>query len=111
MSPNAKAMRKPTPAEKEKMERSREKLQRAQREERGMLSRIAPTMSKAARDDARQARKDMESVSKQARDYEDMAASEVQYPEDDKPVKMKTGGMVTSRGQGKVMRKRPTRMC
>jgi hypothetical protein len=110
MSPNAKAMRKPTPAEKEKMEQSRQKLQRAQREERDVLSRIAPTMSKAARADAKQAKKDMESVPKEVRDYEDMAASEVQYPEDDKPVKMKTGGMVTSRGQGKVMRKRPTRM-
>jgi hypothetical protein len=111
MSPNARAMRKATPAEKAKMEQSRQKLQRAQREERDVLSRIAPTMSKAARADAKQAKKDMESVPKEVRDYEDMAASEVQYPEDDKPVKMKTGGMVTSRGQGKVMRKRPTRMC
>lgn len=111
MSPNARAMRKPTPAEKEKMEQSRQKLQRAQREERDVLSRIAPTMSKAARADAKQAKKDMESVPKEVRDYEDMAASEVQYPEDDKPVKMKTGGMVTARGQGKVMRKRPTRIC
>ena len=111
MSPNkAAVVRKPTAAQKEKMEQSRQKLQRAQREERDILSRIAPTMSKAARDDARQAKKDMESVPKEARDYEDMAASEVQYP-DEAPVKMKKGGMVTARGQGKVMRKRPTRMC
>jgi hypothetical protein len=111
MSPNKSAVvRKPTASEKEKMERSRQKLQRAQREERDLLSRIAPTMSKAARDDAKQARKDMESVPQSARDYEDMAASEVQYPEDDTPIKMKKGGMVTARGQGCVMKKKSTRM-
>lgn len=111
MSPNkAAVVRKPTAAQKEKMERSRQKLQRAQREEGDLLSRIAPTMSKAARDDARQAKKDMESVPQSARDYEDMAASEVQYPEDDAPIKMKKGGMVMARGQGCVMKKKPTRM-
>lgn len=111
MSPNkAAVVRKPTASEKEKMERSRQKLQRAQREERDLLSRIAPTMRKAARDDARQAKKDMESIPKEVRDYEDMAASEVQYPEDDTPVKMKKGGMVMARGQGCVTRKKATRM-
>jgi hypothetical protein len=111
MSPNKSAVvRKPTAAEKAKMEQSRQKLQRAQREERDVISRIMPTMSKAAREDARQAKRDMESVPKSARDYEDMAASEVQYP-DEAPVRMKKGGMVTARGQGKVIKKRPTRMC
>jgi MinD superfamily P-loop ATPase len=111
MSPNkAAVVRKPTAAEKAKMERAREKLQEAQREERGVINKMIPTMGKAARDQARQAKKDMESVPKEARDYEDMAASEVQYP-DEAPVKMKKGGMVTARGQGKVMKKRPTRIC
>jgi hypothetical protein len=112
MSPNkAAVVRKPSAAEKAKMERAREKLQEAQREERKTINKMIPTMGKAARDQAKQAKKDMESVPKAARDYEDMAASEVQYPEDDVPMKMKTGGMVTARGQGTVMKKRPTRLC
>ena len=111
MSPNKSAVvRKPTAAQKKEMERSRQNLQRAQREEVDLLSRIAPMFGKQARDDAKQAKKDMESVPKEVRDYEDMAASEVQYPEDDAPIKMKKGGMVMARGQGCVMKKKPTRM-
>ena len=112
MSPNKMAaMRKPTAAEKAKMERAREKLQEAQREESGMINKMIPTMGKAARDQAKQAKRDMESVPKEVRDYEDMAASEVQYPDTEEPKKFKKGGMVTARGQGKVMKKRPTRIC
>jgi len=109
--PNKSQVRKPTADQKKEMEQSRQKLQRAQREENDLLSRIAPMFGKAARDDAKQAKKDMEAVPKAVRDYEDMAASEVQYPDDGTtPVKKSKGGMVTARGQGCVMRKKVTRM-
>lgn len=109
--PNKSQVRKPTADQKKEMEQSRQKLQRAHREERDIISRIMPTMSKAARDDARQAKKDMEAVPKEVRDYEDMAASEVQYPDDGTmPIKKSKGGMVTARGQGCVMKKKSTRM-
>lgn len=111
MSPNkAAVVRKPTAAESAKMERSRKRLQEAQREERKTINKMMPTMMKAARDQEKSAKAEMESVPKEVRDYEDMAASEVQYPENDKPVKMKKGGMVMARGQGCVMKKKPTRM-
>ena len=109
--PNRSAVvRKPTASESAKMERSRKRLQEAQREERGTINKLMPSMTKAARDQAKAAKAEMESVPKEVRDYEDMAASEVQYPDDGMPVKMKKGGMVTARGQGCVMKKKSTRM-
>jgi len=109
--PNKSQVRKPTPAESAKMERARQRLQEAQREERGTINKMIPTMGKAARDQAKAAQAEMESVPKSVRDYEDMAASEVQYPDDGTtPVKKSKGGMVTARGQGCVMRKKVTRM-
>jgi hypothetical protein len=67
---------------------------------------MLPTMGKAARDQAKKAKRDYESIPEEVLEYESMVSSESQ-----EPTKFKKGGMVTSRGQGKVMRKRPTRMC
>lgn len=106
MSPNARAMRKATPAEKEKMERSREKLQEAIREEKKTVTKMIPTLGKAARDQAKKAKRDYESTPEEVLEYESMVSSE-----SGEPTKFKKGGLVTSRGQGKVMKKRPTRMC
>lgn len=109
--PNRSAVvRKPSAKNAATLERARKRLQEAQREERKPINKIMPTMTKAARDQAKAAKAERESVPQAERDYEDMAASEVQYPEDDTPVKMKKGGMVTARGQGCVMRKKATRM-
>jgi hypothetical protein len=105
MSPNAKAMRKPTTAEKAKMERSREKLQEALREEKGLINKMIPTMGKAARDQAKKAQRDYESTPEEVLEYESMVSSE-----GGEPTKFKKGGLVTARGQGCVMKKKSTRM-
>jgi hypothetical protein len=68
--------------------------------EKDFLSKISTTMAKAARDDLKMGKKMYESVPEEAREYE--AYNAAGY---------KSGGLVTSRGQGRVMRKKKTRMC
>lgn len=113
--PNKSAVvRKPTAAESAKMERARQRLQEAQREERDPINKLMPSMMKAARDQEKSAKAERESVPKEARDYEAMEAFSMPNTrdmEDEKPIKMKKGGMVIARGQGRVMKKRPTRIC
>jgi hypothetical protein len=62
--------RKPTEQETAKLDKSRELMTRGIKDEKGMMSRIMPTMAKAARDDMRAAKSMRESVSPAAREYE-----------------------------------------
>lgn len=62
--------RKPTEAEQEKLNKSREIMKRGISGESDFLSRIAPTMRKAASDDQKLAKRMRESVPSAAREYE-----------------------------------------
>lgn len=92
--------RKPTASEKAKMEKAREMTRKGIEGESDFLSKISTTAAKAARDEIKAGRKMMEEVPEKAREYE--AYQEAGY---------KKGGLVTARGQGKVMRKKQTRIC
>ena len=63
-------IRKPTMKETEKLERSRELMQRGIEGEKDFLSKISTTMAKSARDDMRTAKTMRESVPESAREYE-----------------------------------------
>lgn len=80
--------RKPSPQEQAKLERSREMMARGIEGERDFLSRMSPTMAKAARDEQRAARQLRESVPEEARTYEGLEG-------------MRRGGMVKKMGVGK----------
>lgn len=109
--PNMSQVRKPDAKQTATLDRARKRKQEAQSEANKTINKLMPTMMKAARDQEKSADAERESVPKSVRDYEDMAASEVQYPDDGTtPVKKSKGGMVTARGQGCVMRKKVTRM-
>ena len=60
----------PSAKEQETLDASRQKMQRGITEEKDIVSRILPTMAKAARDDQRSARKMRESVPEAAREGE-----------------------------------------
>jgi tellurite resistance protein len=111
MSPNARAMRKATPAEKEKMDRAKARIQEGVREGDKKINKIFPTLQKAARDQTKKGQREMEEIPEEVLQYESAMANEPGSSDMSEPKKYKKVGMVTSRGQGKVMRKRPTRMC
>jgi hypothetical protein len=111
MSPNAKAMRKPTPAEKAKMDRAKARIQEGVREGEGKINKLFPTLQKAARDQTRKGQREMQEIPEEVLQYESAMANEPGSSDSEEPKKYKNGGMVTSRGQGKVMKKRPTRIC
>jgi len=92
--------RKPTASEKAKMEKAREMTRKGIEGESDLLSKISTTAAKSARDEIKEGHKMMEEVPEKAREYE--AYQEAGY---------KKGGLVTSRGQGKVMRTKKTRIC
>ena len=96
----ASTYRKSTESEKLKMEKAREMTRKGIEGEKDILSKISTTAMKSARDEIKAGRKMMEEVPEKAREYE--AYQEAGY---------KKGGLVTGRGQGKVMRKKQTRMC
>jgi hypothetical protein len=95
---NSKMYRKPTEKEKKKIEKAREMTQRGIMGEKDIFSKFSTTMAKSARDDYKGGRKMMEEVPEAARNYE------AETPE--KTMKYKNGGMVSVRGQGKVMKKK-----
>ncbi len=66
----AQGYRKPTEEERKKLDESRDVMKRGISGEGDFLSRISSTMSKAARDDMRLAKRMRESVPKAAREYE-----------------------------------------
>ena len=84
--------RKPTEQETAKLDKSRELMTRGIKDEKGMLSRIMPTMAKAARDDMRAAKSMRESVSPAAREYE--AYNDAGYKKGGKVKKYADGGNV-----------------
>ena len=92
--------RRPTASEKTKMEKAREMTRKGIEGEKDIMSKVLPTMAKASRDEIKEGRKMMEEVPEKAREYE--AYEYAGY---------KKGGLVTSRGQGKVMRTKQTRIC
>ena len=63
-------IRKPTMKETEKLERSRELMQRGIEGEKDFLSKVSTTMAKSARDDIRAAKSMRESVPESVREYE-----------------------------------------
>jgi hypothetical protein len=90
--------RKPTEQETSKLDKSRELMTRGIQDEKGMMSRIMPTMAKAARDDMRAAKNMRESVSPAAREYE--AYNDAGYNKGGKVKKMAKGGSASSRADG-----------
>jgi hypothetical protein len=62
--------RKPTPKERAKIEKAREKTTQGMEGEKDLLSRFSTTSAKAARDEYKSGRKMMEEVPAEARAYE-----------------------------------------
>ena len=62
--------RTPTDKEAKRLEESRQMLRRGMEDEKGMMSRLMPTMAKSARDDIRAAKKMREAVPEAAREGE-----------------------------------------
>jgi hypothetical protein len=94
-------IRKPTTKETEKLERSRELMQRGIEGEKDFLSKVSTTMAKSARDDIRAAKSMRESVPESAREYE--AYQHAGY---------KSGGSASSRADGIASRgKTRGKMC
>lgn len=85
--------RRSTPKERQKLEKSRERMQLGLEGEKDMFSKISTTMAKAARDEQKMAKQMYESVPEEAREYE--AYNVAGY---------KKGGEVKVRGQGAVMK-------
>jgi len=96
--------RKPTAKERATIQKAREKTVQGMEGEKDLLSKISTTSAKAARDMAKEGRKMRESVPAEARAYE----AEEGNPGVGTYAK---GGLVTSRGQGKVVRSKKTRIC
>ena len=96
--------RKPTAKERAKIEKAREKTVQGMAGEKDILSRFSTTSAKAARDMTKEGRKTMEEVPAEARAYE----AEEGNPGVGTYAK---GGLVTSKGQGKVIRSKKTRIC
>jgi hypothetical protein len=94
--------RKPDEKETAKLDQSRELMKRGIKDEKGMMSRLMPTMAKAARDDMRKAKDMRESVSPKAREYE--AYSDAGYSKGGKVKKMAKGGSASSRADGCAQR-------
>ena len=93
-------MRKPTPAEMAKIEKSRKMLQTGQAAERDMFTKFMPTDMKAARDMRRGANEMRESVDPAARDYELAVDSGQKNGGSVKAKKMAKGGSASSRADG-----------
>jgi hypothetical protein len=96
--------RKPTEKELAKIKRAREKTVQGIEGEKDFLSKISTTSAKAARDEYKAGRKMMEEVPEEARAYE----AEMGSPNVGTYAK---GGLVTSKGQGRVIRSKKTRIC
>ena len=94
--------RKPTDEEADKINRSRDLMNRGIEDEKGLLARFMPTMGKAARDDMRKAKDMRESVSPKAREYE--AYNDAGYKKGGKVIKMAKGGSASSRADGCAMK-------
>lgn len=62
--------RTPSAKESEKLDRARAMMQRGIEDEKGMMSRLMPTMAKSSRDEMRAAKELRESVSPKAREGE-----------------------------------------
>jgi hypothetical protein len=103
MAKNSPMYRKPTEKEQKKIEKAREMTQRGIAGEKDIFSKFSTTMSKAARDEYKMGRKMMEEVPEAARNYE-------AETEGGTMKKFKKGGMVTARGQGKVMKTKSCKM-
>jgi Holliday junction resolvasome RuvABC DNA-binding subunit len=113
--------RKPTAKERAKIEKAREKTVQGMAGEKDILSRFSTTSAKAARDMTKEGRKMMEEVPAEARAYEaemgdpsfkDSSSRKAQGEiEALKALGYAKGGLVTSRGQGKVIRSKKTRIC
>jgi hypothetical protein len=93
-----KTYRKPTDKERAKIKKAREMTQSGVMGEKDIFSKFSTTMAKSARDDYKAGRKMMEEVPADARAYE--------AEEPGKTMKYKTGGMVSVKGQGAVMKKK-----
>jgi len=90
--------RQPTPAEKAKLDRSRAMMVEGINEEKSPITRLMPTMSKAARDQQKSATSLRESVSEKAREGE--AYNDAGYKKGGKVKKMAKGGSASSRADG-----------
>lgn len=93
--------RKPTIKEKEKLEKSRETMVQGIAGEKDILSKLAPTMAKSARDDMRTARALRESVPMNAREGE---AYDYAGMKKGGSIKMAKGGSASSRADGCAVR-------
>lgn len=96
--------RKQTAKERATIQKAREKTVQGMEGEKDFLSKLSTTSAKAARDTTKEGRKMMESVPAEARAYE----AEEGNPGVGTYAK---GGLVTSKGQGKVIRSKKTRIC
>jgi len=96
--------RKPTPKERAKIEKAREKTTQGMEGEKDFLSKISTTSAKAARDEYKAGRKMMESVPEEARAYE---------AEEGNPGvgTYKEGGVVSVRGQGAARKTKGCKIC
>jgi hypothetical protein len=102
LMPNQSMVKKSSASNEERIKKAKESLAEANREENSMLNRLMPTMSKAAREQGRAAQKELDSLMPKEKMMEEVDPSEV--------ITKKKGGMVMARGQGKVMKKRPTHL-
>ena len=110
--------RKPTEKELAKIKKAREKTVQGIEGEKDFLSKLSTTSAKAARDEYKAGRKMMEEVPAEARAYEaemgDPSAKDVtsrMAQGELKALGYAKGGLVTSKGQGKVIRSKKTRIC
>ena len=92
--------RRSTPKERQKLEKSRERMQMGLEGEKDMFSKISTTMAKAARDEQKMAKQMYESVPEEAREYE--AYNVAGY---------KKGGEVKVRGQGAARKTKGCKIC
>jgi hypothetical protein len=90
--------RKPTSAEKTKLDKSRAMMVEGIKEEKDPINRLIPTFEKAARDQQKTATTMRESVSPKAREYE--AYNDAGYKKGGKVKKMAKGGSASSRADG-----------
>jgi len=102
LMPNKSMVKKSSASKEERIKKAQDSLAEAKQEEKGFINRLMPTMGKAARDQARAAQKELDSLMPREKMMEEVDPSEV--------ITKKKGGMVMARGQGKVMKKRPTHL-
>jgi hypothetical protein len=90
--------RQPTPVEKAKLDKSRAMMVEGINEEKSPITRLMPTMTKAARDQQKSATMLRNSVSDKAREGE--AYNDAGYKHGGKVKKMAKGGSASSRADG-----------